>query len=372
MGTHLARQAEGTPVKLLSRYIAATHLKILGLCIGAFVAIYLVIDILEKMGRFTRAHAQIEYIALFFLCKVPQIVVEITPLAVLMATLLTLGGLSRTSEITAMRGCGISLPRITSPLLAIAFFISLTTLFANEVVTPESYARMQYIQQVLIDKKNPNTFFRQHNIWYREGDFILQAKLFVPDTQTLKGITLWQMGSGMRPVRRLEAGEGIYRDNKWLLRDVVERDITSGSVVRTLNLPALAVPLGLKVSDLKVLEKDADNIGVLELRRYCDKLQRGGYDPTRYLAQMHSRISLPFASLIMAFLGIPFALRGGRSSGIALGIAVSLGIGFSYFIINSMILSYGQAGALPPLISAWAANFIFAATGVWLAMTINR
>jgi lipopolysaccharide export system permease protein len=372
MGTHATRKAEGTPVKLLSRYIAVTYLKILGLCIGAFVAIYLVIDFLEKIGRFTRAHAQLEYIGLFFLCKVPQIVVEVTPLAVLMATLLTLGGLSRTSEITAMRGCGISLPRITSPILAIALFISVSTLFANEVVTPASYERMQYIQQVLIDKKNPNTFFRQHNIWYREGDFILQARLFVPDTQTLKGITLWQMGSGMRPIRRLEANEGTHSERGWLLRDVVDRSIDSGSVTKTTNLSSFAIPLGLKVSDLKILEKDADNIGILELRHYCDKLQRGGYDATRYLAQMHSRISLPFASLIMAFLGIPFAVRSGRSSGIALGIAISLGIGFSYFIINSMILSYGQAGVLPPVISAWAANFIFAAAGVWLAMTINR
>lgn len=359
-------------MKLLSRYIASAYLKILGLCIGAFVAIYLVIDFLGKIGRFSRAHAQLKYVALFFLCKVPEIVVEVIPLAVLMATLLTLGGLSRTSEMTAMRGCGISLPKITSPLLAIALFISLATLFANEVVTPASYARMQYIQQVLIDKKSPDTFFRQHNIWYREGDFILQAKLFVPDTQTLKGITLWQMGSGMRPIKRLEAGDGTYRNGSWLLHDIVERDIANGTVTRTVNIPALAVPIGLKVSDLKVLEKDADNIGILELRRYCDKLQRGGYDATRYLAQMHSRISLPFASLIMAFLGVPFAVRGGRSSGIAFGIAISLGIGFSYFIINSMLLSYGQAGVLPPVISAWAANFIFAASGVWLAMTINR
>lgn len=357
---------------LLSRYIASTYLKIFGLCIGAFIAIYLVIDFLEKIGRFTRAHAEFRYIVLFFLCKIPEIVTQVTPLAVLMATLLTLGGLSRTSEITAMRGCGISLPRITTPILAIAFVISLATLFANEVVTPASYARMQYIQQILIERKSPNIFFRQHNIWYREEGYILQAKLFDPETQTLKGITLWQLGSDMRPVRRYEAGSGVFRANQWLLADVVERDFANGAVAKTVTLPGLAVPLGLRLADLKVLEKDADNMGIVALRRYCDKLQRGGYDATRYLAQLHSRISLPFASLIMAFLGIPFALRGGRSSGIALGIAISLGIGFSYFIINSMIFSYGQAGVLPPVISAWAANCIFAAAGVWLAMTINR
>lgn len=188
---------------------------------------------------------------------------------------------------------------------------------------------------------------------------------------TLKGITLWQMGNGMQPVRRIEAALGTYGDNRWLLKDVVMRVFANGNVVRTDKMDELPVPLGLRIDDLKKLEKGTDNMGILALQSYCDKLQRGGYDPTRYLAQMHSRISLPFASLIMAFLGIPFALRGGRSSGIALGIAVSLAIGFSYFIINSMLLSFGQAGALPPVISAWAANSIFAALGIWLAMTIN-
>jgi lipopolysaccharide export system permease protein len=132
------------------------------------------------------------------------------------------------------------------------------------------------------------------------------------------------------------------------------------------------VPLNIKMEDLKVLAKETDTMGLFALRRYCTKLQKEGYDNTRYLAQLHSRISLPFASLVMAFLGIPFALRGGRTSGIAVGIGVSLGIGFGYFAINAILLSFGQAGTLPPLVAAWAANFIFAATGVWLAMTVNR
>ena len=130
--------------------------------------------------------------------------------------------------------------------------------------------------------------------------------------------------------------------------------------------------LHLGLNDLKVLEREADTMGLFSLMRYCDKLRKRGYDATRYLAQMHSRISLPFASLVMAFLGIPFALRGGRTSGIGVGIGVSLGIGFGYFAINATLFSFGQAGVLPPFVSAWAANFIFATAGVWLAMTVNK
>ena len=359
-------------MRILANYISATYLRIFTLCIGAFVSIYLVLDFLERIKYLSRAHAEIKYIGLYFLCKIPGMVTQVVPLATLMATLLTLGGLSRTSEITAMRGCGISLTRISIPIIAIALATSLVTIFANEVLTPASYARMQYIEQVQIDKKSPNIFFRQQNIWYRDESFILEAKLFDPVSKTLKGITLWQLGPGIQPVKRIEADQGVNNNHGWLFKNVVVRFISNGNAIRTDNLPALELPLALKVDDLKVLEKGTDNLGILALNSYCKKLRRGGYDPTRYLAQMHSRISLPFSSLIMAFLGIPFALRGGRSSGIALGIAISLAIGFSYFIINSTLLSFGQAGVISPIISAWAANSIFASLGVWLAMTINR
>jgi lipopolysaccharide export system permease protein len=308
----------------------------------------------------------------FFLCKIPGMVTQVVPLATLMATLLTLGGLSRTNEITAMRSCGISLGRISIPIIAIAFATSLATLFANEVLTPASYAKMQYIEEVNIQKKSPNIFFRQQNIWYRDEGYILEASLFDPNGMTLKGITIWELGTGIQPVKRIEAEQGVLNKGGWLFRNVVMRTITKGTTIRTDIFPELEVPLALKIDDLKVLEKGTDNMGILALKSYCDKLSRGGYDATRYLAQMHSRVSLPFASLVMAFLGIPFALRGGRTSGIAIGITISLGVGFAYFIINSTLLSFGQAGVLSPVISAWAANSIFASMGTWLAMTINR
>jgi lipopolysaccharide export system permease protein len=359
-------------MSLISRYIIAAFLKLTGLCVGSFVAIYLVIDFLEKIGKFTRAQGKFHHILLYFLFKVPEIVCQVTPLAVLMATLLTLGMLSRYSEITAMRNCGISLVRITLPILAASLVISILAFVAAEVVVPATSARTMFIQEVLIRKQSPNIFFRQQNIWYREENTILQAHTFDPSTMTLKGITIWQITPGMVPVQRIDADTGTLAAAGWLLKDLVIRDFAEGNVTGTTKSRERAIPLHLGINDLKVLEKEANTMGFFSLMRYCNKLRRGGYDDTRYLAKMHSRISLPFASLVMAFLGIPFALRGGRTSGIAVGIGVSLGIGFAYFAINATILSFGQAGALPPIVSAWAANFIFSAIGVWLSMTVNR
>lgn len=359
-------------MKIISRYIVVTYLKVLALCTGSFVAIYLTVDFLEKIARFARAQGAPLHILLFFLWKVPEIVNQIIPLAVLMATLLSLGILARNSEIIAMRGCGMSLVRITGPLLLTSFAVSIVALVSGEFLVPKSYTKMKYVENVLIGKKSPLTFFRQNNIWYRQDSFILQAKLFDPATQALKGVTIWQTAPGMRPTQRIEASQAVFTGDHWLLRDAVVREVGDGSTAAVVTKKEMPVGLQLKVADLKVLEKYADNMGFLDLRRYCRKLELGGYDATRYRTQMHSRLSLPFASLIMSFLGIPFALRSGRTSGIAVGVGLSLGIGFSFYIINAVLLSFGQEGVIPAVVAAWAANAIFAAAAVWLTMTVNR
>lgn len=359
-------------MSMISRYITATYLKLLGLAVGSFTAIYLVIDFLEKISRFSQAHGSPRHIILFFLYKVPSIVNQIMPLAVLMATLLTLGILSRSSEIVAMQSCGISLKKIAKPLVVIAFVLSLFTFFSNEAIIPNTSQQLKYIEEVLIQGKSPSTFFRLNNIWYRENNYILQARLFIPTAWTLKGVTLWQTSDEMRPAKRLEAEEGVWNGYYWTLKNVVERDISGGKITTTKTVKSMPVPLNLKVGDLKVWDKYAEDMGFFKLKRYTDKLRKGGYDATRYQAQMHSKLSLPFACLIMAFVGIPFAMRGGRSSGIALGVGLSLGIGFAYFIINAVLISFGQTGVLPPLISAWAANVIFTLSAIWLILTIHH
>jgi lipopolysaccharide export system permease protein len=358
-------------MKILNRYIASTYFRILGLCISSFVTIYLVIDFLDKINRFTRAHGKFQHIILFFLYEIPGIISKVIPLGVLMATLLSLGALARNSEIIAMRGCGISLRKITAPILVIAFLLSLFTFFLDEVIVANSAGEMKYIESVLIEGKNPNAFFRQNNIWYRQKNLVMQAKLFNPSTKTLEGVTIWRTDAGMQPTERTEAEKCVWNGRSWLLENSVSRFISEDNVTTTERNKIVPVSLELRLDDLKVLDKHADTIGFFALRRYCENLKRSGYDPTRYLAQMNSKLSLPFASFIMAFLGIPFAIKSGRSGGNAFGIGLSIIIGFAYYVTNAVLMSFGQTGVLPPLVSAWAANFIFALSAVWLTMTVN-
>jgi lipopolysaccharide export system permease protein len=356
-------------MSILDRYIAAAWLRLLALCLGSFVAVYLVLDMMDKIPRFIRAGGSAGDMIGFYVCKLPEMVGQTASFSILMATLLTLGLLSRNSEITAMRSCGVSLLRISLPMLVLGLLASLLLLVNAELIVPKSYERMDYIERVAIKKQGVNAVFKRNNIWFRSEAMIVQASLFEPREKTLKGVVVWTVDQSMNPLGRIDAESAGFGNGGWILKNAVLKDFNKGGGFTMRNVPSMDIAFKLKVDDLKVLDNNADNLSYRKLKEYADNLRRGGYQAFRYLTMMHTKLSSPFSAFVMVILGIPFALRNSRSGGIALGIGASVAIGFAYFMVNAVLLSYGRSGVLPPLVAAWGANFLFVLSGIWLAMT---
>ncbi|MEI7816058.1 MAG: LPS export ABC transporter permease LptG [Desulfuromonadales bacterium] len=358
-------------MNILDRYIAKTWLRLLMLCLSGFVGLYLVIDLIEKIPRFLRAGGVASDILEYFIWKLPEMVGRTATFSILMATLLTLGVLSRDSEIIAMRSCGISLLRISLPMLTLGLAASFFLLINAELVLPHSYARTELIDRVKIKKKGDRVTFKRNNIWFRSSSKILQAHLFEPKTQTLSGVVIWNVDDSMNPISRIDADTAVYSGGRWLLNSSTNREFKNGAGYELNYVETVISDINLKVEDLQVLDSDADNLSIRTLKEYAENLRRGGYQAYRYLTLMHTKIASPFAALIMVLLGIPFALRNSRTGGIAMGIGASVGIGFAYFMFNAVMLSYGRSGVLPPFVAAWGANVLFMMGGVWMSMTVK-
>jgi lipopolysaccharide export system permease protein len=71
----------------------------------------------------------------------------------------------------------------------------------------------------------------------------------------------------------------------------------------------------------------------------------------------------------MAALSVPFAVRvNPRGGGVAVGLALSLIVAFSFWIVHSMFIALGHGGYIPPIMAAWAANLIFGLTATILLL----
>lgn len=133
----------------------------------------------------------------------------------------------------------------------------------------------------------------------------------------------------------------------------------------------IAVDIDLNPDDLAQAAKQSDEMGLAELGRYIQKVEREGYGATRFRVDYHSKIAAPFVCIFLSVLGAGIALRGNMREGMPVSITYGLGIAFLYWIFNSFCLSLGYAEMMPPVIAAWVANLVFFSFAGFLLLIAN-
>jgi len=348
-------------LKLLDKYILKEFLRFFIVICITFIALYLIVDFFGKVRMFLSNNASIPQIALFFLYSIPMIISLILPPAVLLATLMAYGSLSKFSEITAMKANGISLYRITLPVLISAAVIAVVLFYFTELITPASVQKTEYMEKVVIQKQQTLGYFKQNEIWYRGNNAIYNFKIFDVSNDTLRGITINYLNNDFTLRMRIDAQSAGWKDNNWVFYDLLTTRFDSN------NAPVLEwskekmIDIPEKPNDFKIVQKDAEKMGYFELRKYVSKIQKEGYDVTRYLVYLQGKIAFPFVIIIMIFIGVSFSLRSERSGGVMQSIGIGIFVGFSYFLVHAFSMTLGRSGMVPVLLAAWAANILFSA-----------
>jgi lipopolysaccharide export system permease protein len=358
--------------RTLYRYVIFEYLRIFALSLSSLMLIYLVVLFFQKIDVFIKFKAPFYLIFKYLLFKIPEVLFQWTlPYGILLGTLLALGALSRNSEITAMKAGGISLYRITFPLLIFAFVVCLFSFLGNEYLVPYSNRKTQHVLSVQVRKEEPS-FFKNYKIWYHSGDQVINIQLIDRKNRILKGLTLYQFNDQFRCVQRVDAKEVKWDAGKWRFFDGYVRDFDEKGYTRMTPFQEKEVPFKETWQSFQKVVRDTDEMSYTDLRNYIRKIRAAGYDATRYLADLYAKLSYPFLNVVMVLIGIPFALKTGRSGGVALSIGLSVMIGFSYGVIFYIFLSFGRSGILPPLLAAWTPTVIFGLTGVFTLMSIRQ
>lgn len=361
---------------ILFRYMLREQAKVFGMCLAGLMTVYLVVDFFEKVRRFIRYDVELLTLAEYFALRMPGIFFQIAPLAILMATLLTLGVLSRNREITAMRSCGISLIRISIPFFLFSIAVSGLLFLFSAVVIPYATAKADYVKTAKIEKRPVGPAFKTDRSWIQIGDrTLMNFDLVEPDGFTLHGISLYQLGEDFRLVRMTVADGAHYTAQGWVLLDGTHRKLLPDGVVQVEPFQRTPIPLSQTPEDFSTwLSTETEEMTLADLRTYIQRLRLDGYNVARFLTDYHGRIAFPFVSVVMAMVGISLSLRqsGVRGRGMAMGIGLALAIGFLYWTAHSVAIALGHSGALAPLVAGWLANLLFVSFGSALFLQIRH
>jgi lipopolysaccharide export system permease protein len=369
--------------KIIDRYLMLEFLKYFTFIIVTFVLIALITKAFEELKHFLRHNPPLGDVLKYFVHLIPDFTFYAIQVAVLVATVLVINRFSRSFELTAMMASGISLYRVSVPIILMALIISGLSFVFNEYVIPRTN-RIAEETMNKIKKKQQNKIVLNNATW-RKGDRnqIYYYLGYDKKSNVIINMTMFKLNDDGLPMERYESPRVVWVPDKsedgtldtlesvsgtWVMengRKFTFDPDSSTEIPREHRFERIPLPLDELPEDLRREQKRSRVMNYQELNQYIKTLRRAGYTTSELEVDLHSKISLPFISFIIAIVGIPFAVQTTRTGTMA-GIGVSIFIGFAYMIVFSIIKALGMANVLPPFFAAWGANLFFLILGLYL------
>ncbi|MEX2145657.1 MAG: LPS export ABC transporter permease LptG [Candidatus Rokuibacteriota bacterium] len=364
-GAHIVAGARKS-THILDRYLMREYVTFLGIGLAVAAALFVVIDLLERLDGFLREKPPFVYILEHFLYRLPQALHDSLPVVVLVATIFLFLALSRYHELTAMKAAGISLYRTSAPILVFGIAIAMASGLFQELLLPRLNELGEEVDRVKIKGQLPRHLRQRTRLWMRSSDTrFYRVELLSPGTSDMYGVTVLDVDKDFRLMSRIDARRAHWTGSGWELSEGAFRQIGPQGQVQTAPFTRTTVRLDEDISDFTHIQKTVDAMSYRELSEYIARLEATGFQVQKYLVELHSKLSFPLVNLIMVLVAIPFALqspRAGRLFGIGLAIAILAG----YLVVHYVAIAFARADLLPPVLAAWTANTIFLGLGASL------
>ncbi len=356
-------------MRILDRYIAREFLKVFVFSLVVFLAVSVIVDLFDRLSRLLDAPGLV--VIQYYVYRLPWIGFQVMPVAVLLAALFSLGNLTRHNELLAMKMGRLSSLRIVAPLLILSLLTSFAALILNESIIPRMNERALNVYRVKVKKLSAFQRTRENDIWYRaKGNRFLNISLMEVASGLVQGFTIYELSPDFQLIRRVDAREARWQNGRWWLKDGLVSLTRPDGTYHVKPFTSLALDLEEKPADLAQVVRQSEEMNSAELREYIGRLVRSGVNSIRYQVDLAAKGSTAFVSLVMALIGIAFALRTGKG-GVMGWTGACVLIGVCYWILLSLSISLGRGGVLPPLIAAWLPNALFAAAGLGSVLTIR-
>lgn len=298
---------------------------------------------------------------LVLLYELPEVIVKSLPMGMLLGSLLAFDKLSKDSEITAMRACGISIYRMVISVLILGFFSSALAFLTNEFIVPPLSLSQEMIQHKGKLISNHFTYVDKD-----EKNVIKQVLLIEKfDGSTVKNIRIINFNplmSGKPTVEKIIAASSAKWDkDQWDLTKGISFKLSADGVYEDTvyfdNEHEKSSKNAYKLLQLSL--KKAKHMNIIEIKEYIKALIKSQHnDEARYYnVRFHQKFSQPIAAIILGIIGLILGLHPPRSSRFV-GYTVGMIVILAYYWFWPISLALGNIGAVPPFLAAWLPNIL--------------
>ena len=367
----------GTGVSILDRYVIRMYLRWVAVAFVGLLGIFYITTFIDLSDNLFKEQATGLMLLEHLWYATPQFIYYVLPIAGLVATLVTIGVLTRTSELTVMKACGISLYRVALPILGFSVVWGACLFVISETVLARANRRAEALnQQIRTGRVQVLDPLNRRWLVSDDGD-IYHYLHFDADDSELGALSVFEFeGRPWSLARRTYVAQATFTgegpEAAWHGRDVWERSFPGGAG----GVSAYRRDAERSLSDVASPEvfaaelPEAELMTFRELQGYIDELRTQGFDVVSLVVALHRKASFPFVTLILTLIAIPFAVTTGPR-GALYGVGVGIALAFSYWIVISIFGAFGSAGVLTPVIAAWAPNIFFGASAGYFLFAIR-
>ncbi|MCY4123223.1 MAG: LPS export ABC transporter permease LptF [Acidobacteria bacterium] len=358
-------------VTILDRYVAKMYLHWVAVAFVGLLGIFYITTFIDLSDKLFKEEATGAMLLRYFWYATPQFIYYVLPISGLVATLVTVGLLTRTSELTVMKACGISLYRAASPILCLSVVWSVVLFGLGETVLARANRTAETLNREIRTGRTQTVDLLNRQWLYHDG-VIYHYRYFDADRHAIDGLSVYELDSSPWSLARRIHATHARHESAWLGQDVWSREFATpgqaSSSYRRDGKDALAAVAAPAVFAAE--RTDAELMNFRELERYIVELRARGFDVVELVVELHRKASFPFITIILALIAVPFAVTTG-AQGALYGVGVGIVLAFAYWSVLSVFGALGGAGVLMPATAAWAPNLIFGASAGYFLLTVR-
>jgi lipopolysaccharide export system permease protein len=356
-------------VKLIDKYLLRTLFVPLAYCLLAFVMVSVIFDLFDNLPDFIEGHTPILQVVRFYVYFLPSVLILIAPVALMLAVLYALSGLTKNNELTAMRASGISLLRLMLPVIGVGVVFSLAVAAVHETLAPwsaywtDQFVRAQRQGEMSVSMSRNLAFKNElaRRIWMI-GDFHTR-------TFDMANVNVIQQREDGSDESRMQARESHWLDNRWWFIEVItQRYDPKGNPMGPPRFEHRRemTELTERPTDFVNEIKDPEFLSSFEILSFLRTHRNLSRETiARLRVDLHNRMAMPWMCLIVTLIGIPFGAQTGRK-GAFLGAILAISLFFGFYVLVNVGLALGKKQMMLPWLAGWLPNLFFLGVGAIL------
>ena len=353
----------------LDRTVEASVLRSFVLVAASLTALFSLFDFVDQLGDVGHGSYRLLDAVIYVTLTAPLRFLQVTPVAMLLGCLLSLGGFGRHAELIAMGSLGVSEARIMFSAFRLVLPIVLVLFLLAEFVIPVAQRLAQEGRSSALTSfatsRGDDSFWAQSH-----GDYLNVQKF--ADGNVPENIDIYAFDETGDLTRYIHADRADIRpDGTWQLHDV-EAIAVRNAVFRSVHLATLDWTPFLSARQTELLILPPSSMPPVALYRYVRHLRLERQSATLYEQEIWSRISIPFSLVAMVMIAAPFVFGPPRSQNAGLQLMIGAAIGVVFSLVQQVTTRLDLLLDLGPGTLALAPSLLLMSLAAFLFLALRR